>query len=479
MADNTTGITVKKEDDLPEWYEQVCLKSELVEFSDVKGFMVLRPRGYSVWEGIQNFLNKGIKKHGVQNAAFPLVIPESYFSKEAEHAEGFSPEVAWITHAGSSKLTEKLAVRPTSETIISKSFKRWLRSYKDLPIKVNQWCSVVRWETKQTKLFLRSREFWWQEGHCIYETKDECVADTLNFLEEYRKVSENLLAVPVLTGKKTDAERFAGAEDTYTIESLMPDGKALQAGTSHYLGQGFMKGFEVEFIGKDENMHHPHYNSWGLSTRMLGSMVMVHSDNKGLVLPPRAAENKVVIVPILFDKTRDKVMEKAEEIKDMLDEYNPILDDREDYSPGWKFSDWELKGIPFRIEIGPKDIDKGHVVLVRRDNGEKEFVKFDDLSNKISDLIDMMHDDMFSKAKKFLDENITSASDYKGFEKAIEDKKLVKVPFCGDVECEAAVKDKTNGVTSRCIPFEDNKTKEKCFACGKNAKNIVIFGRSY
>ena len=478
--DEDKGITAKKEDDMPEWYEQVCLKAELAEFSDVKGCMVVRPNGYSIWEKIQEHFNKVLKTSNTRNAAFPLFIPEHYFKKEADHAKGFSPEVAWVTHAGSTKLEEKLAVRPTSETVICESFKKWLRSYRDLPIKVNQWCSVVRWETKQTKLFLRSREFWWQEGHCIYETEKECVDDCLFYLNEYKKLSENLLAVPVLMGVKTQKEKFAGAIDTYAVESFMPDGKALQMGTSHNLGQGFMKVFGVNFVGKDEKNHLPYYNSWGISTRLLGGLIMVHSDNKGLVLPPKAAENKLVIIPILFEKTKDKVLEKVAELEKELEKFDPLVDAREEYSPGWKFHEWELKGIPLRIEIGPKDLEKDQVVVARRDTGEKAFVPIKKLQSEVQILLDKVQHDLFAKAKKFLDESIVEVSSMKELQDAIKNKKLAKVLFCCNPGCEDEIKDKTSGATSRCIPFEDfDKHDGKCIHCGKEARSKVFFSKSY
>jgi len=472
------GITVKKEDDMPEWYEQVCLKAELAEFSDVKGCMVVRPNGYQIWEAIMNFFDKNIKKIGVKNAAFPLFIPEHYFKKEQEHAEGFAPEVAWVTEAGDNKIEERLAIRPTSETIISESFKKWLRSYRDLPIRVNQWCSVVRWETQQTKLFLRSREFWWQEGHCIYETKEGCLKEVLQYLEEYRKVSEELLAIPVFAGVKTEKEKFAGAEATYAIEAFMPDGKALQMGTSHELGQGFMKAFGVQFKDKNEKMQTPWYTSWGISTRMVGAVVMVHGDNKGLVLPPRVAYNKVVIVPIFF-KEKDKVLGKCKDLAKDLKQFNPILDDRDEYTPGWKFNEHELMGIPLRIEVGPKDIEKKQAVVVRRDTGKKDFIKLKELKEKIPKILDKMHDDLFDKAKKFVDDNIVEANDFDKFKKAIKDKKIVKCLFCNEEECEDWIKDKADGASSRVYAMGQKKPKGKCVHCGKDAKVEIYFSKCY
>ena len=377
------GIKAKKEEDFSEWYNEVVIKGELAEHSVIKGFMVIRPRGYAIWEKIQNYFDGNIKKIGVKNAYFPLLIPESFFKKEAEHAEGFAPELAWIEQKEDGV---RYAIRPTSETIMYDSYSRWIRSWRDLPLRINQWCNVLRWEVKQTKLFLRTREFLWQEGHCVYETEKECDKESLVYLDEYKKVCEELLAIPVLEGKKTDKERFAGAIETYSLEALMPDGKALQMGTSHNLGQNFAKAFGIKFLGKDEKEYLPWQNSWGISTRLIGALVMVHSDDKGLVLPPKVAPVQIVIVPIYF-KDKKKILKKAIEIKNMLENqrfsaptylglksYDIILDDRDDYTPGWKYNEWELKGVPLRIEIGPKDVAKNQVVLVRRDNNKKEFV---------------------------------------------------------------------------------------------------------
>ena len=475
------GITVKKEVDMPEWYAQVCQKAELADYAVVKGCMVIRPRGYAIWEEIQKYFEEHINKPtNVSNAYFPLFIPESFFKKEAEHAEGFSPEVAWIDRDVTGE-GERLAVRPTSETIMYDSYSKWIRSYKDLPLKINQWCNVVRWETKATKLFLRSREFLWQEGHCVYETQEECESDTIDYIKRYAELCKNLLAVPVLVGKKTDKEKFAGAVYTTAIEGFMPDGKALQMGTSHNLGQGFAKSFGIRFAGRDKKEHTPWQNSWGLSTRLIGGVVMTHSDNKGLVLPPKVAKNKVAIVPIIFQDSKDKVLKKAEDIRGRLSELNPILDDREGYSPGHKFAEWELKGIPFRVEIGPKDIETDSCVVARRDTGKKQIIKIKDLKQFIDFEIEIMQKEMYEKARIFMNNSIADADDWKKFEKAINDKKLVKIAFCGRAECEDEIKDKTGGVTSRCIPFDEEKPKKGavCAQCGQTAKFNCYFSRSY
>ena len=478
MKEKQIGLTAKKEGYIAEWYEQVCLKAELAEFSKVKGCMIIRPNGYAIWEFIQDYFNKNIvEKTGTKNAYFPLFVPESFFKKEATHAKGFSPEVAWldkeITGEG-----ERLAIRPTSETIMYDSFSRWVRSYRDLPLKINQWCNVVRWETEATKLFLRSREFLWQEGHCVYETKEECDKETTLIINLYKKLCEDLLALPVLIGKKTEKEKFAGADYTLAIEAFMPDGKALQCGTSHQLGQGFAKAFGINFLGRDEKKHIPWQNSWGLSTRLIGGMVMTHSDNKGLVLPPKVAKNKVIIIPIIFEKTKEKVVKKAQEIKHDLAKFNPILDDREDYSPGWKYNEWELKGIPLRIEIGPKDIEKNQVILVRRDNNKKESIKINSLNKKIPEILEDIQTNLFKKAKKFLDDNIVTVKNWDEFEKAIKNRKIVKTVWCNDTKCEEEIKDKT-GATSRCIPFEKEKVTGNCPNCKKQAKVWNFFSKSY
>jgi len=482
------GIKAKKEEDFSEWYNEVVIKGELAEHSVIKGFMVIRPSGYAIWEKIQNYFDGNIKKIGVKNAYFPLLIPESFFKKEAEHAKGFAPELAWIEQKEDGV---RYAIRPTSETIMYDSYSRWIRSWRDLPLRINQWCNVLRWEVKQTKLFLRTREFLWQEGHCVYETEKECDKESLVYLDEYKKVCEELLAIPVLEGKKTDKERFAGAIETYSLEALMPDGKALQMGTSHNLGQNFAKAFGIKFLGKDEKEYLPWQNSWGISTRLIGALVMVHSDDKGLVLPPKVAPVQIVIVPIYF-KDKKKILKKAIEIKNMLENqrfsaptslelknYNIILDDRDDYTPGWKYNEWELKGVPLRIEIGPKDVAKNQVVLVRRDNNKKEFVKISNLDQKIKKTLEDMQKNLFNKAKKFLNSNIVSSNSFNDFNKKLKNRKLVKAFFCGRVECEDEIKDKTNGATSRLISFDQPKKIGECIHCNKEGKFLVIFGKAY
>ncbi len=474
------GITAKKEENMPEWYEQVCLKSEVVDFGTVKGTMVIRPNGYAIWENIKKYFNENIvKATGARNAYFPLFIPEPFFHKEAEHAEGFSPEVAWLDKEVTGE-GERLAIRPTSETIMYDSYSRWIQSYRDLPLKINQWCNVVRWETEATKLFLRSREFLWQEGHCVYETKKECKNETINYINLYAKLSEELLALPVLVGKKSEKEKFAGAKATYAIEALMPDGKALQCGTSHELGQGFAKAFGIKYLGKDEKEKIPWQNSWGLSTRLIGGMIMTHSDNKGLVLPPKVAENKLVIVPIIKEEKTKEILEKAKQLKKNLKKFNPIFDDRDEYTPGWKYNEWEMKGIPLRLEIGPRDLAKDQAVLVRRDTGEKNFVKTEDLKKKVPKILEDIQKNLLEKARKIIKDKTITAKKWGDVVKSIREKKLVKMPFCGQEECEDWIKDKTGGANSRCSPFDEKLKKGvKCLQCGKKARYTAYFSKSY
>ena len=469
------GITVKKDQDFSEWYTQVVQKAELADYSTVKGCMIIRPNAYSIWEKIQEYLNKKIKTMGVKNAYFPLFIPESFFRKESEHAEGFTPEVAWIANTEEG---ERLAIRPTSETIMYDSYSRWIRSHRDLPLRINQWCNIVRWETKATRLFLRTREFLWQEGHCVYETKEECDKETIGYLKEYKNLCEELLALPVLIGKKSENEKFAGALYTTSIESVMPDGRGLQMGTSHNLGQGFAKAFNIKFLGEDGKEHLPWQNSWGVSTRLIGALVMVHGDDKGMIIPPKAAENKIVIIPILTGDN-EKVLKRAKEISKELNKFNGILDDRESYTPGWKFNEWELKGIPLRVEVGPKDIEKKQVILVRRDTSEKIAVKDKDLSKEVENVLGLIQENLFNKAKKLMESRIINVKNKSEFKKAINDGKAAKGLWCGDVLCEKEIKDET-GAKSLNMPFDQPKNiKENCFYCGKKSNVICYFGKSY
>jgi len=476
VEEKQQGLTEKKSGDFSEWYVQVVQKAELADYAPVRGFMVIRPNAYSVWEKIQDYFNKVIFSKGVRNAYFPLLIPKSFFEKEAKHAQGFEPELAWI-ESGGKDVEEKVAIRPTSETIMYDSYAKWIRSWRDLPLRINQWCNVLRWEVRQTKPFLRTREFLWQEGHCVYETEQETEKEALMFLDEYRKLCEEQLAIPVLLGEKTESERFAGAKRTFTIEALMPDGKALQMGTSHNLGQGFAKAFGLEYLDKEGNKKLPWQSSWGFSTRLIGAVVMVHGDDKGFVLPPNIAVNKAVIVPILFEKTKANVLKKARGLAKKIGKFNPILDERDAYSAGWKFNEWELKGIPVRIELGPKDIAKKQVVLVRRDSGKKEFVKEANLAKRLESLMKEIQQDLFKNASKFLKENSVEANNWADFKKALDEKKLVLSWFCNRPECEEEIKDKTTA-SSRCIPF-NQKGKGKCVKCESEARVKAWFGKSY
>ncbi len=472
------GITAKKEGDFSDWYTQVIEKAELIEYTDVSGCYVFRPASYKIWEKVKDFLDKEFKKLGVENAYFPLLIPESYLSKESSHIKGFTPEVAWVTHAGETKLNEKLAIRPTSETIMYPSYKKWIRSYKNLPLRINQFNNIIRWEFKNPIPFLRSREFLWQEGHTAFATKEEAVEEALQILDIYAKAYEELYAVPVIKGRKSEKEKFAGADITYSIETFLPNGKAIQCATSHNLGQNFSKAFDITFLDKDGKTKHIWQNSWGFTTRSIGIMIMFHGDDKGLVLPPRIAETKAVIVPILFDDTKEKVIKEAKKIKENLKELNVHLDLREEYSAGWKFNEWELKGIPIRIEIGPKDLAKKQVLVVRRDTGKKQPVKISQLKKLLPKLLDDIQKSMLKNARKKLEDSIVLVKNFEDFKKAIKEKKLVKANWCGQESCEDWIKDKTEGAKSLNAPF-DAKASGKCVHCDKKATTLMFFGKSY
>jgi prolyl-tRNA synthetase len=477
MAKETQeGLTVKKDTNFSDWYQQIIQKADLADYSKTKGFMVIRPNAFHIWEQIQLNFNKRLKSLGVRNAYFPLLIPESFFQLEAEHSQGFKPEVAWISNTEEG---ERLAIRPTSETVMYDSYSKWIRSHRDLPLRINQWANVVRWETKATRLFIRTREFLWQEGHCVYETEDECDTETKIYLEEYQKLCKDLLALPVMTGRKSDKEKFAGAHYTFSIEAIMPDGKALQMGTSHNLGQSFAKSFNIKYLDENSKENLPWQNSWGISTRLIGALTMTHGDDKGLVLPPKVAFSKVVLVPILFKDTEKKVLEKAKDITTKLKKYDIILDDR-DHSPGWKFNEWELKGIPIRLELGPKDIEKNEVILVRRDNNEKTSVKIANLDTEIKDALESIHNNLLEKAKKLQKSKIVSISDFQEFTQALKANKVVKVPWCDTRECEENIKDKSDGAKSINRPFDQPKNLEKkCFHCSDPASGIWYFAKSY
>jgi len=477
-----TGITVKKSEDFSEWYTQTVLKSRMADYAPVKGCMIFREHSYAIWEKIQEIFNKKIKETGHSNVYFPLFIPESFLKSEAEHFQGFVPEVAWVTQGGDSPLEEKLAIRPTSETIMCATYAKWIRSWRDLPIKLNQWCNVVRWETRATKLFLRTREFLWQEGHTAHATKEEADEEVMTILNAYTDVMENYLAVPVLAGKKTEMEKFAGALYTTAAEAMMPDGKALQMGTSHQLGQNFSKVFGIKFLDQEEKEQYAWQTSWGFSTRMIGALIMVHGDDKGLVLPPKVAPIQVVIVPIPYKGAEaEAIAAKAKELFEKLKEKGiaVVLDDRQEYTPGWKFNEWELKGVPIRIEIGPRDIKQKHVILVRRDTFEKTAVKEGEAVDAVAKLLEEIQNNLFNKAKKSLEESITTVKTYDEFKKTLENKGgFIRASWCASDKCEEKIKDETSA-TIRIVPFKKEKTFSKCVYCGQEAKEVVYFARSY
>jgi prolyl-tRNA synthetase len=477
-----TGITVKKAEDFSEWYTQVVLKSGMADYAPVKGCMIFREHSYAIWEKIQQIFDGKIKKTGHRNVYFPLFIPESFLKKEAEHFEGFVPEVAWITVGGNSPLEERLAVRPTSETIIYATLAKWIRSWRDLPIKLNQWCNIVRWETRATKLFLRTREFLWQEGHTAHATKEEADKEVMQILNDYKDLMENYLATPVLTGVKTESEKFAGALYTTAVEAMMPDGKALQMGTSHNLGQHFSKVFDIKFLDKQEKECYVWQTSWGISTRMIGALVMIHSDDKGLVLPPRIAPVQVVVVPIPYKGADPKlVLAKAKQVFKRLQKkgVEVVLDDRSEYTPGWKFNEWELKGVPIRIEIGPRDLKQKQVTLARRDTFDKIPVKEEQTVSAVMKLLEEIQTNIFNKAKKSLEENITTVKTYGEFRNVLGEKGgFIRASWCSDSNCEAKIKEET-GATIRIVPFEKEKPFSKCIYCGEEAKEAVYFARAY
>ncbi len=464
------------DEDFAKWYTDIVKKAELVEYSSVKGCMIIRPYGYAIWEKIQANLDKRFKDLGHENVYMPMFIPESLLQKEKDHVEGFAPEVAWVTHGGSEKLQERVCVRPTSETLFCEHFSKIVHSYRDLPKLYNQWCSVVRWE-KTTRPFLRSSEFLWQEGHTIHETAEEAIAETRQMLNVYADFCEEALAIPVVKGQKTDKEKFAGAEETYTIESLMHDGKALQSGTSHYFGDGFAKAFDIQFTDKNGQLQYVHETSWGVSTRLIGAIIMMHGDDNGLVLPPNIAPIQCVIVPIAQHK--EGVLDKAYELYENLKKQYSVKIDDSDKSPGWKFSEYEMKGIPLRIELGPKDIEANQAVIARRDNHEKIVVSLDELETKVGEILVKMQADMLENARKIREEHTVSVQTLDEMAEYSKDNNgFVKAMWCGDVECEEKVKE-VAGLSSRCMPFEQETISDKCVCCGKKPKALVYWGKAY
>ena len=465
------------EEDFAKWYTDIVLKADLADYTDTKGCIAIKPYGYAIWENIQKYLDEKIKEVGVKNVYFPVLIPESLLQKEKDHVEGFAPEVAWVTQGGQEELEEKLCIRPTSETIFSNLYAKWLKSWRDLPLKYNQWCNVLRWE-KETRPFLRSREFLWQEGHTLHETEKEAKEFTIKILNIYQDLIENLLAIPVLKGEKTEKEKFAGADNTFTVETLMHDGRALQSGTSHYFGQNFTKAFDIKFQNREGKEEYPYQTSWGVTTRLIGAVIMAHGDNRGLKLPPKVAPIQVVIVPIAMHK--EGVEDKAKEIYEVLNKnFRTELDLRDNYSTGYKFNDWELRGVPVRIELGPRDIENGVCVVVRRDTLEKTTVKLDELQEKVEELLDDIQKNMYNECVKRVEERTTVAKNMDEFEKNInENQGFVKTMWCGSQECEDKIKELT-GAPSRCIPFEQEKISDHCVCCGEKAEKMVVWGRQY
>ncbi len=462
--------------DFPQWYTDVILKTQLVDYGPVKGTMVIRPYGYEIWEHIQEELNKRFKATGHKNAYFPMFIPLSYLMKEAEHVEGFAPEVALVTHVGNTPLEEKLVVRPTSETIICDMYSKWVQSYRDLPVLINQWANVVRWE-KTTRPFLRTSEFLWQEGHTLHETKEEAMEETLKMLEVYREFMQNVLAVDVLVGRKSEKEKFAGAQATYSMEAMMLDGKSLQSGTTHFFGKNFSEAFDIKYLGRDGKIDHPYQTSWGVSTRLIGALIMAHGDQRGLKLPPRVAPIQVVIIPIANHK--EGVNEKVDEIATVLKNAGIRVEvDNRDQSAGWKFNEWEMKGVPVRMEIGPRDIENGVATIARRDTHEKSTLAFDSIAAGTTALLDDIHENMFKQSHDFLHSHITVCENMDELKEALDKQHFVKAMWCGCRECEDAIKAET-AASSRNMPFDQTPIGDKCVYCGKPADKVIYFAKAY
>ena len=475
------GITVSKKENFSEWYTQVVLKAELADYAPVKGLIVLRPDGYSIWESIKDSLDKKFKKIGIRNGFLPVLIPESLLGKEKEHFSGFNPEVFWVTHSGNSEVGDRLALRPTSETLAYSLYSKWIKSWRDLPLKINFWNTALRAEIKATKPFIRTSEFLWQEGHTVHAAKDEAEAEVLEILETYKKTIEDELAIPVLVGKKSEKEKFVGAVYTTTMEAMMPDGKALQMGTSHFLGQNFSKPFEVKFSDKDNVETFVWQTSWGVSWRLIGAMIMIHGDDKGLVLPPKVAPIQVVIVPIYYtDEDEKKVLEKASEIEKTLENkgLRVHVDKRSQLTPGFKFHDWELRGIPLRVEVGPKDLAKQKIVLVKRHSRQKTDVSLDKLENDIIPVLDEIQKELFESAKKLLSQMTQKVSDYDQFKSKIEAGGFFEAPWCGNQKCEEKIKEET-GADIRVIPFDSKNADGKCILCKSKSVSNVVLARGY
>jgi prolyl-tRNA synthetase len=480
MSSKELGITVKKDQDLSEWYTQVVTKAQLADYSSAKGFMVLMPYGYSIWEKIREDFDKKIKAIGHKNAYFPLLIPERLLKTETEHFAGFTPEVFWVTHSGDTELAEKLAVRPTSETIIYESYSRWVKSWRDLPILINVWNSVVRAEITSTRPFLRTTEFLWQEGHTVHETEREAEEEVMTILDIYTKLVEEELAIPILVGKKTEREKFKGAVYTTTMEAMMPDGKALQMGTSHHLGQKFSVPFEIKYLGRDEKEHYGWTTSWGISWRLIGAAILSHGDDRGLILPPRIAPTQVVIIPIFYKETDQKdISDEVRHLSSQLERIGirTLIDDRAQYTPGWKYHEWEMKGVPLRVEIGPKDIQAKQVTVVRRDSREKIAINRSDAKERINGILSDIQNHLYERARKSLDSLTTTVADMKSFRKILEEKGGFIKAFLSDESCEEKVKIET-GATVRVVPMKTT-TKGNCVYCGADNSSEVYFARSY
>lgn len=477
MADKITPRST----DYSQWYIDIVTQAKLADYSPVKGCMVIRPRGYALWENIQRVLDGMFKATGHVNAYFPMLIPDSFLKKEAEHVEGFSPELAVVTHAGGEELEEPLVLRPTSETIIWAMYKKWIQSYRDLPLLINQWANVIRWE-KRTRLFLRTTEFLWQEGHTAHATSEESSEETLKMLNVYKTFAEEYMAIPVLHGVKSDSEKFAGAVKTYCIEAMMQDKKALQAGTSHDLGQNFAKAFDVQFQTKEGGLDYVWASSWGVSTRLVGALIMTHSDDKGLVVPPRLAPIEIVVIPVFRKDSKDQVLDYAQElVKDLLTQFRVEKDFDDTNSPGWKFSEWEMVGVPLRLEVGPKDMEKNQVVLVRRDTGEKHFTPRDQVKEKVSELLVAIQKNLFDRALEFRKANTYAVDTWEAFLKLYEGEGgggFAVTPWCGSATCEAEIKEATKA-TIRCLPLDPTPVHGNCVKCGSPAKFSATFAKSY
>jgi len=480
LGKQDVGITVSKNEDFSEWYTQVVLKAKLADYAPVKGLIVLRPDGYSIWESLRSTFDKKFARNGIRNGFLPILIPESLLGKEQKHFAGFNPEVFWVTHSGTNEVGDRLALRPTSETLAYTLYSKWIQSWRDLPLKINFWNTALRAEIKATKPFLRTSEFLWQEGHTVHSTKEEAEKEVIKILDIYKNTVEEELAIPVTTGKKSEKEKFVGAEYTTTMESIMPDGKALQMGTSHFLAQNFSKPFEVKFADKDNVEHFAWQTSWGVSWRLIGAMIMAHGDDKGLVLPPKVAPMQVVIIPIYKnDNDKEKVMTKVDEITNTLESKNirVHVDSREEFTPGYKFNDWELKGVPIRIEIGPKDIENNSMVIAKRYNHEKIKLELKQV-DKITIILEEIQSEMLKKAKTEATQNTVDIENYDEFKSKMEKGGFFNSPWCGKLECEEKIKEET-GAEIRVIPFDSENTSKECIYCKQQSMSIPIFARGY